>query len=130
MRPTSTFESITAALLSPTRRAMLAWTEGQWLTVTELAEKVGIAVSTCSYHAGVLHRSGLLVMERSGRQVHVTAKYGAHEFIIQRRAAKYPVPVLLADDEPAAAAAGPHPGEAVLHDGNGRSDADPLGAGS
>jgi DNA-binding transcriptional ArsR family regulator len=87
------FETISHALRTPARRAILAWTEGRWMTITELAQELGYAVSTISHHVHVLRRAGLVLVERSGREAQVTARYRDHEIIIQRRPARYPVPV-------------------------------------
>lgn len=87
------FESVTQALSSPARRAILAHVDGEWMTITELARARYLAVSTTSHHVHVLRWAGLVLVERSGREAHVTAKYRDHEIVIQRRPARYPVPV-------------------------------------
>lgn len=95
--PPPTFESISHALRAPARRAILAWTEGRWMSITELARELGYAVSTVSHHVHVLRRAGLVLVERSGREAQVTARYRDHEIVIHRRPAKHPVPVRVDD---------------------------------
>lgn len=95
---TPDFESITVALHAPARRAILARVDGEWLTITALARELGLAVSTISHHVQVLRWAGLVLVERSGREAHVTARFRDHEIVIQRRPARYPVPVRVRSD--------------------------------
>jgi len=90
---TPTFDAVTQALRCPTRRAILAWTEDEWLSVSELARNIGIAVSTCSYHCRELRLAGLVLVERTGRESQVRARFRDHEFIIQRRPVIHQIPV-------------------------------------
>ena len=94
MHPTTpTFDILAQALRCPTRRAILAWTEDEWLSVSELARNIGIAVSTCSYHCRELRLAGLVLVERTGRESQVRARFRDHEFIIQRRPVIHQIPV-------------------------------------
>ncbi|AUG75250.1 hypothetical protein CFP65_0275 [Kitasatospora sp. MMS16-BH015] len=57
-----------AQLLGPTRAALLA-SLGRPATTSALAARHFLSESTASYHLGVLHRSGLVSRNRSGREV-------------------------------------------------------------
>jgi DNA-binding transcriptional ArsR family regulator len=60
--------AIAALLGDPARANMLtALMHGQALTVTELAQEAGVALSTASGHLGKLQEAGLLAIEKQGR---------------------------------------------------------------
>ncbi len=60
------------AIADPTRQAMMKELCCEWLSVGDLAERIGVRQPTISHHCSILNDAGLLIKRREGKQVFCT----------------------------------------------------------
>ena len=60
------------AIADPTRQEIMKQLCCEWITISDLAQRVGIKQPTATHHISILHEAGLIIKRKEGKHLYCT----------------------------------------------------------